>query len=162
MTETSDSVSIFLAATLTSPFFLIFREKQSASILKVLNRKNQSQIRFSNFFSYPGISQLDLLSTWTEEAKSSLEAKKLGSIVDLWKVVAERQVKRKFQSLTSGVKYRKILKISPSAYIRRGLLQEVFLRFRFGGLVYGGAYTRRGLFSGSSFLPPELSSSRDL
>ena len=24
---------------------------------------------------------------------------------------------------------------------------EVFLRFRFGGLVYGGAFTRRGLFS---------------
>ena len=36
---------------------------------------------------------------------------------------------------------------APEAYIRRGLLQEVFLRFRFGGLIYGGAYTRRGLFS---------------
>ena len=70
-----------------------------------MNRKNQSSIQFCNFFSYPGISQLDLLSTWTEEAKSALEAKKLGSIVDLWKVVAERQVKRKFQSLTRGVKY---------------------------------------------------------
>jgi len=41
---------------------------------------------------YSGISQQDLLSTWTEEARSALEAKKLGSIVDLWKVVAERQV----------------------------------------------------------------------
>ena len=59
----------------------------------------------SVFFSYPGISQLDLVSTWTEEAKGALESKRKGSIVDLWKVVAERQVKRKYQSLTSGVKY---------------------------------------------------------
>ena len=41
MTETSDSVSIFLATTLTSPFFLT-GEKQSASGLTVVNRKNQS------------------------------------------------------------------------------------------------------------------------
>lgn len=38
------------------------------------------------------MSQLDLLKIWTEEAKSALEAKKSGSILDLWKVVAERQV----------------------------------------------------------------------
>lgn len=41
---------------------------------------------------YLGISQLDLVSTWTEEAKVALESKRKGSIVDLWKVVAERQV----------------------------------------------------------------------
>ena len=35
----------------------------------------------------------------------------------------------------------------PGAYIRRGDLTEGFLRYEFGGLIFGGAYTRRGLFS---------------
>ena len=33
------------------------------------------------------------------------------------------------------------------AYIRRGDLTEGFLRYDFGGLIFGGAYTWRGLFS---------------
>ena len=33
------------------------------------------------------------------------------------------------------------------AYIGRGDLTEVFLRYRFCGLIFGGAYTWRGLFS---------------
>ena len=33
------------------------------------------------------------------------------------------------------------------AYTWRGELTEDFLRYRFGGLIFGGAYTRRGLFS---------------
>ena len=33
------------------------------------------------------------------------------------------------------------------AYIWRGDLTESFLRNRFGGLIFGGAYTWRGLFS---------------
>ena len=33
------------------------------------------------------------------------------------------------------------------AYIWRGDLTEGFLRYRFGGLTFGGAYTWRGLFS---------------
>ena len=33
------------------------------------------------------------------------------------------------------------------AYIWRGNLTEGFLRYRFGGLIFEGAYTRRGLFS---------------
>ena len=33
------------------------------------------------------------------------------------------------------------------AYIWRGDLTEGFLRYRFGGLLFGGAYTWRGLFS---------------
>ena len=33
------------------------------------------------------------------------------------------------------------------AYIRRGDLTEGFLCYEFGGLIFGGAYTRRGLFS---------------
>ena len=38
--------------------------------------------------------------------------------------------------------------ISPrGAYIRRGDLTEGFLRYRFGGLIFGGAYTWRGLFT---------------
>lgn len=41
----------------------------------------------------PGIHQMDLLKTWTDEAREAIEAKKLGNIVDLWKVVAERQVR---------------------------------------------------------------------
>ena len=32
------------------------------------------------------------------------------------------------------------------AYIWRGDLTEGFLRYRFGGLIFGGAYTWRGLF----------------
>ena len=35
------------------------------------------------------------------------------------------------------------------AYIRRGDLTEGFLRYDFGGLIFGGAYTWRGLFSES-------------
>ena len=33
------------------------------------------------------------------------------------------------------------------AYIWRGDLMEGFLRYEFGGLIFRGAYTRRGLFS---------------
>ena len=33
------------------------------------------------------------------------------------------------------------------AYIRRGDLTEGFLLYEFGGLIFGGAYTWRGLFS---------------
>ena len=36
---------------------------------------------------------------------------------------------------------------SRGAYIWRGDLTEGFLRYRFGGLIFGGAYTWRGLFS---------------
>ena len=35
---------------------------------------------------------------------------------------------------------------SGGAYIWRGDLTEGFLRYEFGGLIFGGAYTRRGLF----------------
>ena len=33
------------------------------------------------------------------------------------------------------------------AYIRRGDLTDGFLRYEFGGLIFGAAYTWRGLFS---------------
>ena len=33
------------------------------------------------------------------------------------------------------------------AYIRRGYLMEGFLRYDYGGFIFGGAYTWRGLFS---------------
>ena len=40
------------------------------------------------------------------------------------------------------------LSTSPrGVYIWRGDLTESFLRYRFGGLIFGGAYTWRGLFS---------------
>ena len=40
------------------------------------------------------------------------------------------------------------LSTSPwGAYISRADLTEGFSRYRFGGLIFGGAYTRRGLFS---------------
>ena len=35
----------------------------------------------------------------------------------------------------------------PGAYIWRGNLTEGFLRYEFGGLLFGGAYTWKGLFS---------------
>ena len=39
-------------------------------------------------------------------------------------------------------------KSPPGAYIRRGDLTEGFLRYDFGGLIFEGTYTWRGLFSG--------------
>ena len=40
------------------------------------------------------------------------------------------------------------LSTSPrGGYIWRGDLTEVFLCYQFGGLIFGGAYARRGLFS---------------
>ena len=48
------------------------------------------------------------------------------------------------------------------AYIWRGDLTEGFLRYEFGGLIFGGAYTWRGLFSefyGISKIKWNLSSS---
>ena len=39
------------------------------------------------------MSQEDLFKVWAEEAKAALGAKKKGTVVDLWKVVAERKVK---------------------------------------------------------------------
>ncbi|KAJ7365358.1 hypothetical protein OS493_005464 [Desmophyllum pertusum] len=41
---------------------------------------------------YMGMSQQDLLKNWAEEARFDLEAKKVGSILDWWKVVSERKV----------------------------------------------------------------------
>ena len=38
------------------------------------------------------MTQQDFLRVWAEEGKAALEAKKTGSILDLWKVVAERKV----------------------------------------------------------------------
>ena len=35
----------------------------------------------------------------------------------------------------------------PRAYFWRGHLREGYLRYWFGGLIFGGAYTWRGLFS---------------
>ena len=35
----------------------------------------------------------------------------------------------------------------PGAYIRRGTITEGFLRYDFGGLIFGGAHAWRGLFS---------------
>ena len=35
----------------------------------------------------------------------------------------------------------------PRAYIQRGDLTDGFLRYEFGGLIFGGAYTLRSLFS---------------
>ena len=37
--------------------------------------------------------------------------------------------------------------VPQGAYIWRGDLTEGFLRYRIGGLIFGGAYTWRGLFS---------------
>ena len=37
--------------------------------------------------------QQDFLQIWAEEGKAALDAKKTGTILDLWKVVAERKVK---------------------------------------------------------------------
>jgi len=39
------------------------------------------------------MTQQDFLHIWAEEGKAALDAKKTGTILDLWKVVAERKVK---------------------------------------------------------------------
>lgn len=39
------------------------------------------------------MTQQDFLQIWAEEGKAALDAKKTGTILDLWKVVAERKVK---------------------------------------------------------------------
>ncbi|WP_072013773.1 muconolactone Delta-isomerase family protein [Myxosarcina sp. GI1] len=42
---------------------------------------------------YPAtMSQKDLFTIWTQEAEAALEAKKAGTIVDLWKCVGTRRV----------------------------------------------------------------------
>ena len=46
------------------------------------------------------------------------------------------------------------------AYIWRGDLTEGFLRYRFGGLIFGGAYTWKGLFSEFYGNPWDLSQSK--
>ena len=60
-------------------------------------------------------------------------------------------VGRKFTFLLCFTLYlRAIAKYKPlifGAYIWRGDLTEGLLRYEFGGLTFGGAYTRRGLFS---------------
>ena len=48
------------------------------------------------------------------------------------------------------------------AYIRRGDLTEGFLCYDFGGLIFGGAYTWRGLFSEFYGMLSNLSGSQDL
>lgn len=40
----------------------------------------------------PQMTQKDLLTIWTAEAKVALKAKEAGTIVDLWKCVGERRV----------------------------------------------------------------------
>ena len=42
---------------------------------------------------------------------------------------------------------REQIPLNRGAYIRRGDLTEGFLRYDFGGLIFGGAYRWRGLFS---------------
>ena len=42
------------------------------------------------------------------------------------------------------------------AYIWRGDLKDGFLRHRFGGLIFGGAYTWRGLFSECYGVPTKI------
>ena len=38
------------------------------------------------------MSQEELFKIWSEEAKAALGAKKFGTVLDLWKVVAQRKV----------------------------------------------------------------------
>ena len=58
-------------------------------------------------------------------------------------------VRRKFTVFALFCLYlREISKYKPpGAYIWRGNLTDGFLRYEFGGLIFGGAYTWRGLFS---------------
>ncbi|PFX24252.1 hypothetical protein AWC38_SpisGene11117 [Stylophora pistillata] len=44
---------------------------------------------------YEGMTQEELFKVWIDEAKAALEAKKSGTILDLWKVVAQRKVMRR-------------------------------------------------------------------
>ncbi|KAL9954990.1 hypothetical protein ACROYT_G042583 [Oculina patagonica] len=69
------------------------RSRESLDTTHIKSVNNDGLYYFiSAGVEYSGISQLDLLKIWAEEAKCALEAKKSGTILDLWKVVAERQV----------------------------------------------------------------------
>ena len=46
----------------------------------------------TDFSIITGMTQQDLLAVWAEEAKAALSAKNSGTVMDLWKVVAERKV----------------------------------------------------------------------
>ena len=101
------------------------------------------------------------LSIWTEEvkAKSEEEPRKQQLTVTLsdYKHLADtKQFFGKYKNLYVTVPllpcfvlyFRALSKYKPpGAYIRRGDLTEGFLRYEFEGLIFGGAYTWRGLFS---------------
>ena len=46
-----------------------------------------------------------------------------------------------------GLTVKTVSSNSPWAYIREGLLSEGYLRLRFGGLIFGRAYSWEGLLS---------------
>ena len=56
-------------------------------------------------------------------------------------------MERKFTIFACFTLYSRANPKYKGAYIRRGDLTEGFRRYDFGGLIYGGAYTCRGLFS---------------
>ena len=67
-------------------------------------------------------------------------------------LTALQAVKLKFSKLNLVINYfvfegKFHVQAPPGAYIRRGDLTEGFLRYNFEGLIFGGAYTWRGLFS---------------
>ena len=53
----------------------------------------------------------------------------------------------KIQRLGKPYSWKEIYPGPGGPYIWRGNLTEGFLRYEFGGLIFGGAYTWRGLFS---------------
>ena len=96
------------------------------------------------------------LSIWTEEikAKSEEEPRKQQLTVTLsdYKHLADMKYKNLYITvpfLLCFILYLRALSKykPPGAYIRRGDLTEGFLRYEFEGLIFGGAYTWRGLFS---------------
>ena len=101
------------------------------------------------------------LSIWTEKikAKSEEEPRKQQLTVTLsdYKHLADtKQFFGKYKNLHVTAPFlpcfilyfRALSKYKPpGAYIRRGDLTEGFLRYEFEGLIFGGAYTWRGLFS---------------
>ena len=96
------------------------------------------------------------MSIWTEEikAKSEEEPRKQQLTVTLsdYKHLADMKYKNLYITvpfLLCFILYLRALSKykPPGAYIRRGDLTEGFLRYEFEGLIFGGAYTLRGLFS---------------
>ena len=51
-----------------------------------------------------GKTQDELLAVWLQEAEAAIGGKKKGSVVDIWKVIGERKVRRRRRSSDRAIR----------------------------------------------------------